>query len=258
MNRKYRHAIIAGNWKMNVLSSEVKAYADEIKPLIPNFNRWCDVVVCVPFTSIAAALRAFKGSHVSVGAQNMSQYESGAYTGEVSGAQLKDIGTGYVIVGHSERRELFGETDIVVSKKVLAALGASLRPILCVGENLTQREIGVTNDLVAMQVKAALYGVPASKIRRVVIAYEPVWAIGTGKTASPRDAQEVCREIRAVIRGLYGARTARAVSIIYGGSMNEKNAFELLSQPDIDGGLVGGASLKPASFAEIIVAANQP
>ena len=257
MNRKYRHTIIAGNWKMNLLASDVKAYADELRVLVPDYFKWCDAVACVPFTSIPAALRAFKGIRVGVGAQNMSQYGSGAYTGEVSGEQLKDIGVKYVIIGHSERRGLFNETDDNVNKKTHAALEKALRPIVCVGESLAEREIGVTNDLVAMQVKTALNGIHDGTIRNVIIAYEPIWAIGTGRTATPEDAQDVCCEIRSVLRSLYGARAARAVSILYGGSMNDKNAFDLLAQPDIDGGLIGGASLKPESFAAIIKAANQ-
>ena len=256
MNKEYRSTIIAGNWKMNMIASDVQDYADGLMPLISDFNEWCGVVVCTPFTSLPAALTAFYDSGISVGAQNMSQHKSGAYTGEVSGKQLRDLGVGYVIIGHSERRELFGETDDIVNKKVLAALD-SLRPILCVGESLAQRETGVTSDLIAMQVKSALHGVDADRARDVIIAYEPIWAIGTGKTASPEDAQAVCLDIRGVLTTLYGDDIARSISILYGGSMNEKNAFELLSQPDIDGGLVGGASLKPDLFAEIINAANQ-
>ena len=257
MNRRYRKTIIAGNWKMNLLASDAGAYAEELLPLIPGFQKWCEAVVCAPFTSLHASLQAFKGSGVAVGAQNMSQHDSGAYTGEVSGAQLEDLGVEYVIIGHSERREYYGETDDSVNKKVIAALGGALRPIICVGESLGQREIGVTYDLVALQVKAALNGVTAETLRRAVIAYEPIWAIGTGKTATPGDAQDVCRVIRGVVSKLYDAKAARAVPILYGGSMNDKNAFELLAQPDIDGGLVGGASLKPASFAVIINAADQ-
>ena len=257
MNRKYRHTIIAGNWKMNLLASDIKAYADELRPLISGFYRWCDTLVCVPFTSLPAALRAFKKSRIGVGAQNMSQFDAGAYTGEVSGAQIGDIGVKYVIIGHSERRELYGETDDTVNKKVHAALKNHLRPIICVGESLSQREISVTNDLVALQVKAALFGVAAKDLRSAIIAYEPIWAIGTGKTATPKDAQDVCCEIRAVVRHLYGARAARSISILYGGSMNDSNARDLLAEQDIDGGLIGGASLRPESFAAIINAANQ-
>ena len=257
MDKRYRRTIIAGNWKMNMLASKVQVYADELIPLVPDFHNWCDAVVCTPFPLLPAALQAFKDSRVEVGAQNMSQFESGAYTGEVSGEQLTDLGVGYVIIGHSERRELYGETDASVNKKVHAALDKSLCPIICVGETLNQREIGVTNNIVATQVKSALYGVQAEKLHHAVIAYEPIWAIGTGRTATPEDAQSVCQEIRAVICSLYGEHNARVVPILYGGSMNEKNAFDLLAQPDIDGGLIGGASLKPVSFAAIINAANQ-
>jgi triosephosphate isomerase len=187
----------------------------------------------------------------------MSQHASGAYTGEVSGEQLKDLGVKYVIIGHSERREIYGETDEGVNKKTHAALGVSLEPIVCVGESLEQREMGVTGDLVALQVKAALFGIKPEQMKSVVIAYEPIWAIGTGKTASPQDAQDVCKQTRDVLAKLYTQDIASSVSILYGGSMNDKNAFDLLSQPDIDGGLIGGASLKPVSFAAIITAANQ-
>ena len=257
MNKRYRRTIIAGNWKMNMLTSGVESFADELMPLIPEFYKWCDTVVCTPFPLLPVALTTFKGCRISVGAQNMSQFESGAYTGEVSAAQLTDIGVEYVIIGHSERRELYGETDASVNEKVHAALVGSLCPIICVGETLKQREIGVTNNFVSMQVKAALYGVQEDQAHRVVIAYEPIWAIGTGKTATPEDAQDVCHEIRTVIDAMYGAHTARVVPILYGGSMNDKNAFDLLAQPDIDGGLIGGASLKPEPFSVIINAANQ-
>ena len=257
MNKSCRSTIIAGNWKMNMLASGVKAFADELLPLVPGFHAWCGAVVCTPFPLLPEALSAFGGSRVSVGAQNMSQHGSGAYTGEVSGSQLADLGVQYVIIGHSERREYYGETDASVNKKALAAMENGLYPIICVGESLSQREIGVTFDIVAMQVKAALYGVPADKLQSVIIAYEPIWAIGTGKTATPEDAQDVCRAIREVIASAYSGQGADKVPILYGGSMNDKNAFELLAQPDIDGGLIGGASLKPASFATIINAANQ-
>ena len=257
MNKKYRRTIIAGNWKMNLLASNVQGYADGLSALVPDFSEWCDAIACVPFTSLTAAIKAFENSSVGVGAQNLSQHESGAYTGEVSGAQLKDLGVKYVIIGHSERRGLYNETNETVNKKVHAALEKSLCPIICVGESLDEREIGVTNDLVTMQIKMALYGVQKESLSSIVIAYEPIWAIGTGRTATPEDAQEVCREIRSVIRALYGDSVSMAMSILYGGSMNEKNAYDLLAQPDIDGGLIGGASLKPDLFAEIINAANQ-
>ena len=256
MDKKYRQTIIAGNWKMNMLASGIKAYADELLPLITGFEKWCGTVVCAPFPLLPSALERFKGTGVGTGAQNMSQHESGAYTGEVSGAQLKDLGVGYVIIGHSERREYYGETDTSVNKKIHAALASSLRPIVCVGESLAQRETGVTFELVAMQVKAAFNGVSPEDIRRAIIAYEPIWAIGTGMTATPGDAQDVCRAIRNVVKSLYGEDISRAMTIQYGGSMNEKNALDLLAQPDIDGGLIGGASLKPVSFAAIINAAK--
>ena len=256
MNRRYRKTIIAGNWKMNKNATETKKFAEDLKAILPR-AKWCDVVVCVPFVNIPAALKAFKDMRVAVGAENLYFEPSGAYTGEVSADMLRDLGVKYVIVGHSERRQYFGETDITVNKKVLAALEAGLHPIICVGESLEQREMGVTAEWIALQVKSALYGVPADKLRRCIIAYEPIWAIGTGKTATAEQAGEVCSGIRATIRSLYGARVARSVTIQYGGSMNPKNAAELLSQPDIDGGLIGGAALKPDQFVDIINAANQ-
>lgn len=190
MNRRYRKTIIAGNWKMNKTASETKKFAEELKRLLPR-TKWCDIVVCVPAVNIPAALKAFKDLRVSVGAQNVFYEKSGAYTGEVSADMLKDLGVKYVIVGHSERRQMFGETDFSVNKKVIAALEADLHPIICVGETLDQRELGVTMELIALQVKSALAGVPAEKARRCVIAYEPVWAIGTGKTATAQQAAEV-------------------------------------------------------------------
>ena len=256
MNRRYRKTIIAGNWKMNKNATETKKFAEDLKAILPR-AKWCDVVVCVPFVNIPAALKAFKDMRVAVGAENLYFEPSGAYTGEVSADMLRDLGVKYVIVGHSERRQYFGETDITVNKKVLAALEAGLHPIICVGESLEQREMGVTMELIALQVKSALAGVAADRVRKCVIAYEPIWAIGTGKTATAEQAAEVCTAIRATIRNLYGARVARSVTIQYGGSMNPKNAAELLAQPDVDGGLIGGASLKPDQFVDIINAANQ-
>ena len=258
MNRELRKTIIAGNWKMNMLASGVKAYADELMPLVPGFKAWCDAVVCTPYVLLPAAIDVFKNTGVGVGAQNMGQFESGAYTGEVSAAQLTDIGTQYVIIGHSERRQYYGETNESVNEKVKAALNTPMVSIVCVGETLEEREKGITNTLVTEQVKVALSGVPGGEeLGKIVIAYEPVWAIGTGKTATPEDAQEVCKVIRDVLASLYCEKAAEAISILYGGSMNDKNAAELLAQPDIDGGLIGGASLKPESFAVIINAANQ-
>ena len=215
------------------------------------------MVVCVPAVNIPAAMKAFKDLRVSVGAQNVFYEKSGAYTGEVSADMLKDLGVKYVIIGHSERRQYFGETDFTVNKKVIAALEAGLHPIICVGETLDQRELGVTMELIALQLKSALAGVPAEKARKCVIAYEPVWAIGTGKTATAQQAAEVCPFIRSTIRHLYGARIARSVTVQYGGSMKPANAAELLAQPDIDGGLIGGAALDAGQFVDIINAANQ-
>ena len=243
MNRRYRKTIIAGNWKMNNTLSQTKAFAEELKPIMPR-GKWCNVVLCVPATNIQSAVRLFKDCHIAIGAETCHYEDHGAYTGEITAEMIKEAGAKYVIIGHSERRQY-------------AALEVGLNPIVCVGESLEQRELGVTMELIAYQVKAALAGVPADKMRHVVIAYEPLWAIGTGKTATAEQAGEVCQAIRAVIRKLYGAHVARSVTIQYGGSMNAKNAAELLAQPDVDGGLIGGASLKPADFVEIINAANQ-
>ena len=256
MNRRYRKTVIAGNWKMNMTATETRKFAEELKRIMPR-AKWCDTVICVPACNITAAVKAFKELRISVGAENLYFEEKGAYTGEISAAMLRDLGVKYVIVGHSERRQYFGETDTAVNRKVHAALDAGLSPIICVGESESQREMGVTQDWIALQVKTALYGVPAERLRRCIIAYEPIWAIGTGKTATAEQAGEVCSNIRATIRALYGARVARAVTIQYGGSMNPKNAAELLAQPDIDGGLIGGAALKPEQFVDIINAANQ-
>ena len=256
MNLRYRKTIIAGNWKMHLNAEEAKKFIVQLKPKAVQ-ARWCDVVLCVPFLQIPAAVRAAKGTKIAIGAQNCHFEESGAFTGEISPKMLADAGVKYVIIGHSERRRDFGETDSIVNKKVLAALQAGLKPIICVGESLEMRDNDVTLDVVRMQVKTALRGVMQDKIRRVTIAYEPIWAIGTGYTATAEQANEVGEDIRAVLRDLYGARAARAVSILYGGSMNVSNARELLAQPDVDGGLIGGASLKTESFEKIIEAANQ-
>ena len=256
MNRKYRKTVIAGNWKMNMLASEIKPFMEQLKENLPK-TRACDVVLCTPAPLLPAMIKAGKDCKVAVGGQDVSKYEKGAYTGEVSAAQLADIGAKYCIVGHSERRQYHGEDDMLINAKVKALLEKGIIPIICVGESLEQREMDLTMEYVAYQVKAALSGVDASQLRRCIIAYEPIWAIGTGKTATAEQAEEVCQGIRAVVRGIYGARPARAVSILYGGSMNAKNAFELLAQPDIDGGLIGGASLKPVDFSEIVKATDQ-
>ena len=256
MNPKYRKTIIAGNWKMNKTLSETKAYAEAIKPILGK-HKWCDVVLCVPAVNIPGAVKCFKDTRVAIGGENCHYEASGAFTGEVTVDMLKEVGAKYVVIGHSERRQYYNETDITVNKKTHAALNAGLRPIVCVGESLEQRELGVTEELISYQVKTALAGLDENQVRRVVIAYEPIWAIGTGKTATAEQAGEVCSHIRAIIRKQFGARVARAVTIQYGGSMNAKNAAELLAQPDIDGGLIGGASLKPEDFMAIINAANQ-
>ena len=256
MNRKYRKTVIAGNWKMNKTPSETKEFMTQLKAIMPK-GRWCDVALCVPAVDIPAAVRAVRETRIGIGAENCNANASGAYTGEIATNMLVDAGCKYVIIGHSERRQYYNETDFTVNKKVHAAINAGLIPIVCVGESLEQRELGVTMELISYQVKCALANVPADKMRHVVIAYEPLWAIGTGKTATAEQAGEVCQAIRAVIRKLYGAHVARSVTIQYGGSMNAKNAAELLAQPDVDGGLIGGASLKPADFVEIINSANQ-
>jgi triosephosphate isomerase len=256
MNRRYRKTIIAGNWKMNKTPTQTRAFCEEFKSLLPK-SKWCDVVLCVPYVDLFVAARAFKDCRVAVGAENLYFEKSGAFTGEVSADMLAELDVKYVIIGHSERRQYFNETDIAVNKKVHAALNVGLNPIICVGESLEQRELGVEKDLIAFQVKCALAGVPAELMRHCVIAYEPIWAIGTGKTATGEQAAEVCSFIRSTIRSVYGARVARGVSVLYGGSMNPGNAAELLSHVDIDGGLIGGASLKPDQLIDIIHAANQ-
>ena len=256
MNRKYRKTVIAGNWKMNKTPSETKEFMTQLKAQMPK-GRWCDVALCVPAVCIPAAVRAMRETRVGIGAENCNANPSGAYTGEIATNMLVNAGCKYVIIGHSERRAM-GETDADVNAKVLAALDAGLIPIMCCGESLEQRESGITAEHITMQIKLGLAGVPEDKIRKVIIAYEPIWAIGTGKTATPEQAEEVCENIRAVIRKLYGAKIARAISILYGGSMNEKNAYDLLARPNIDGGLIGGASLVPEKFVKIIEAANQP
>lgn len=255
MNKALRPAVIAGNWKMNKTPAEAKTLLEEIQPLVADAG--CTVVACVPFVDLQTALDAAKGSNIAIGAQNCHFEASGAFTGEISAPMLKSMGVEYVIIGHSERRTYFGETDVTVNKRTLAALQNGLKVILCVGEYLEQREQGVTAELVAMQTKIALMGVPAEKMQDVIIAYEPVWAIGTGKTATADQANEVCAVIRATVSSLYGAAVANATTVQYGGSMNAGNAEELLSKPDVDGGLIGGASLKAPDFAEIVKAASK-
>ena len=257
MNRKYRKTVIAGNWKMNMVASEIKPFMEELKENLPK-TRTCEMVLCTPAVMIPAMVKAGKDCKIAAGGQDVSKYEKGAYTGEVSASQLADIGAKYCIVGHSERRQYHGEDDMLINAKAKALLEKGIMPIICVGESLEQRESGITSEWIAMQIKMGLQNVPEDKIRKVIIAYEPIWAIGTGRTATPEQAEEVCEHTRTVVRKLYSSKNARAISILYGGSMNDKNAFELLAQPDIDGGLIGGASLVPEKFVKIIEAANQP
>ena len=255
MNKKLRKAVIAGNWKMNKTPAEAKELVEGIRPLVKGAD--CGVVVCVPYVDLPAVLEAVKGSGVGVGAENCHWETAGAFTGEVSAPMLASMGVQYVIIGHSERRTYFGETDATVNKRIRAALNAGLNVILCVGESLVQREQGITKELVAMQTKIALGGVTKEELKKIIIAYEPIWAIGTGKTATAQQANEVCAAIRSVAGELYGKDAADALTVQYGGSMNPKNASSLLAQPDVDGGLIGGASLKADAFAAVVKAASE-
>ncbi|MBM6917812.1 triose-phosphate isomerase [Intestinimonas butyriciproducens] len=256
MNRRYRKTIIAGNWKMNKTPAETKEFIAQLKPHAAR-AKWCETVLCVPYIDLPAAVKAAKNTRVFIAAQNMHHAESGAYTGEVSAPMLCSLGVKYVVVGHSERRQYFGETDEIVAQKVQAALKCGLRPIVCVGESLAQREKNLTLDHVRMQIKTIFFGVDSKDVKKIVVAYEPIWAIGTGKTATAEQADEVGRAIRECIREIYGARHARSVTILYGGSMNPQNAGELLAMPDVDGGLIGGASLDWEKFVDVMESANQ-
>ena len=244
-----RKKIIAGNWKMNKTPSETVKLIEELKPLVNNDE--VDVIFCVPAISLTTAIEVAKGSNISIGAENMYYEESGAYTGEIAPNMLTDIGVKYVIIGHSERREYFAETDETVNKKVLKAFEHGITPIICYGESLTQREQGITIDWIRMQIKIALLNVTADQAKKAVIAYEPIWAIGTGKVATTEQAQEVCAAIRVCIAEIYDESTADEIRIQYGGSVSADSASELFAQADIDGGLVGGASLKP-DFGKIV------
>ena len=244
-----RKKIIAGNWKMNMTPSQAVELINTLKPLVANDE--VDVLLCVPAIDIIPAMEAAKGSNIMIGAENMYFEEKGAFTGEISPAMLDDAGVKYVIIGHSERREYFAETDETVNKKVLKAFEHGITPIICCGETLTQRKQGIYLDWIRMQIKIAFQNVTADQAKSAVIAYEPIWAIGTGKTATADQAEEVCAGIRAVIGEIYDEATAEAIRIQYGGSMNAGNAAELLAKPDIDGGLIGGASLK-ADFGKIV------
>ena len=245
-----RKTIVAGNWKMNMTPSQAKTLIEELKPLVADSKNGC--VICVPYTDLYVALEATKGSNIEVGAENMYYEESGAYTGEIAPAMLEEMGVKYVIIGHSERRQYFAETDVTVNKKVIKAFEHNLIPIVCVGESLEQREQGITFELVAMQTKIALLGLSADQVKKTIIAYEPIWAIGTGKTATSDQAQEVCAKIRETVKEVFGAEAAEAVTIQYGGSVNAANSAELFAKEDIDGGLVGGASLKAKDFSVIV------
>lgn len=244
-----RKKIIAGNWKMNKTPSETVALINQLKPLVDNQD--VDVVFCVPAISLTTAIDTAKGSNIEIGAENMYFEENGAYTGEIAPNMLTDIGVKYVIIGHSERREYFAETDETVNKKVLKAFEHGITPIICCGESLTQREQGITLDWIRQQIKIAFLNVTADQAKTAVIAYEPIWAIGTGKVATTEQAQEVCGAIRVCIGEIYDEATAQAIRIQYGGSVSAESAPELFTQPDIDGGLVGGASLKP-DFGKIV------
>ena len=255
MNKALRKTVIAGNWKMNKTPDEAKALIEEMKPLVADAD--CDVVLCVPYVDIPAAVEAAKGSNIHIGAENVHFKASGAYTGEVSADMLKAVGVEYVIIGHSERRQYFGETDQTVNLRTLAALNAGLKVILCVGETLEQRELGYTETLLKYQTKIGLTNVTKEQLANVIIAYEPVWAIGTGVTATDDQADEGNGFVRAAVAEAYGEEAAEAITVQYGGSMNAKNAEGLLSKVNVDGGLIGGASLKAVDFSVIVKAASK-
>ena len=255
MNKAKREVVIAGNWKMNNTPSETKAMIETLKPMVAGKDG-CKIVLCVPYVDIAAAVEAAKGSNIKIGAENVHFEKSGAYTGEISAEMLTEIGTEYVIIGHSERRQYFGETDTTVNLRTKAALAAGLKVILCLGEVKDERLAGITDEVVAMQTKLDLAGIAKEDLKNVIIAYEPVWAIGTGLTATPEQADETCGVIRKTVAALYGADAAEEMIIQYGGSMNDGNAAELLAKVNVDGGLIGGASLKTDKFTAIVDAAN--
>ena len=255
MNPLKRRTVIAGNWKMNFTPAEATAFINQIKPMVAGKDN-CDVIFCAPYVTIAAAQEAAKGSNIKIGAENVHYAPKGAYTGEVSAEMLTACGVEYVIIGHSERRQYFGETDETVNLRTKAALAAGMKVILCLGEVKEQRLSGITDEVVAMQTKLDLQGVSAEELKNVIIAYEPVWAIGTGLTATPEQAEETCGSIRKVLASMYGEDVAESITIQYGGSMNEKNAAELLAKPNVDGGLIGGASLVAEKFTAIVDAAQ--
>ena len=245
-----RKKVIAGNWKMNMLPNEAIDFITEFAPLVKDTKY--EVILCVPYTDLFYALLHAQGTNIKIGAQNMHWEEKGAYTGEISAQMLKSIGVEYVIIGHSERRQYFAETDETVNKKIKSALANNLKPIVCVGETLEQREQGVTEKIITTQVEKALEGISAESLAQIIIAYEPIWAIGTGKTATKEDANDTIKQIRKKIAEIYGQNEAERVIIQYGGSVKSSNAKELFEMSDIDGGLVGGASLKPEEFSKIV------
>ena len=255
MNKATRKTVIAGNWKMNMTPAETTAFFKELAPMVAGKDG-CDIVLCVPFVDIAAAVEAAKGTNIKVGAENVHFKESGAYTGEISAKMLVEAGVEYVVIGHSERRQYFGETDKTVNLRTKAALAAGLKTIVCVGESLEERELGYTETLIKYQTKMALTGVTAEQLKNVIVAYEPVWAIGTGVTATAEQADEGNGFVRAAIAEAYGNDVAESVTVQYGGSMNDANAKELLEKVNVDGGLIGGASLKTDKFTAIVKAAN--
>ena len=250
-----RRTVIAGNWKMNMTPAKTKAFIEELAPMVKGMDK-CDIVLCVPAIDIPAAVEAAKGTNINIGAENVHFKASGAYTGEISAEMLVEAGVKYVVVGHSERRQYFGETDQTVNLRTLAAVNAGLTAIVCVGETLEQRELGYTETLLKYQTKMALTGISKEQLKNIVVAYEPVWAIGTGVTATADQADEGNGYVRAAIAEVYGADVAETVTVQYGGSMNDANAAELLSKVNVDGGLIGGASLKTDKFTAIVKAAN--
>ncbi|MBO5379872.1 MAG: triose-phosphate isomerase [Clostridia bacterium] len=250
-----RRKVIAGNWKMNMTPSQAKALIEETKPLVAGKDN-CDIIFCVPFVDIHAAQEAAAGSNIKIGAENVHFEEKGAFTGEISASMLKECGIEYVIVGHSERRQYFGETDTTVNLRTKAAINAGMKVLLCLGEVKDERLNGITDEVVSMQTKLALKDITKEQLAQVIIAYEPVWAIGTGLTATPEQADETCGVIRETVRGLYGDDAAEKIIIQYGGSMNAGNAKELLAKENVDGGLIGGASLKAKDFSIIVDAAQ--
>ena len=245
-----RRKVIAGNWKMNMLPNEAIEFIDKLTPLVKDTEN--EVILCVPYTDLFYALLTVQGTNIKIGAQNMHFEEKGAYTGEISAKMLKSINVEYVIIGHSERRQYFNETDETVNKKIKAAFENGLKPIVCVGETLEQRDEGTTIDIITNQTKLALEGLTDEQVANTIIAYEPIWAIGTGKTATSEDAQKAIKSIRDKICQIYGQNVSDRVIIQYGGSVKSSNAKELFEMSDIDGGLVGGASLKPDEFSKIV------